>query len=243
MTRIDLNADVGEVDGDLDVLEFVTSANIACGAHAGDEGTMKASVVEAHSRGLAVGAHPGYADREHAGRRRLVLPLEEVRSLVYEQVEVLASIAGELTHVKPHGALYNQAATNHLIAAAIVIGVRDADPELRVVGLAGSVLVAAARADGLKVAEEAFADRAYNADGTLVARDTPGAVITDPLAGAARALAFASGEPIRAVDGSEILIRADTICIHGDTPGAAEMARTIRGALDQAGIQVAALDA
>jgi UPF0271 protein len=241
MTRIDLNADVGEVDGDLDVLPFVTSANIACGVHAGDEGSMKAAAAEALSLGLAVGAHPGYPDREHMGRRALLLPLDEVRNLVADQVQALATIAGELTHVKPHGALYNQAAKNPLLAAAIVIGVSEFTPKPRIVGLAGGVLLEAARAAGVPVAAEAFADRGYRPDGTLVRRGEAGAVITDPGAAAAQAVAIARREPITTSDGSQIVLTADTICIHGDTPGAPAIARAIRAALEDAGVEVKAL--
>jgi 5-oxoprolinase (ATP-hydrolysing) subunit A len=241
MRTIDLNADVGEVEGDLAVLPFVTSANIACGVHAGDEATMAEAAKLARSLGLAVGAHTGYPDREHMGRHALTLPLDEVRNLVCDQVEALAAIAGELTHVKPHGALYSQAAVNPVLAAAIAIGVRDAGPKLLVIGLAGSVLIEAARAADLPVAAEAFADRAYLGDGTLAPRGERGAVITNPAVAAAQAVAIARSKPVTAIDGTKIVVRADTICIHGDTPGAADVARAIRAALDDAGIKVAAV--
>lgn len=243
--RIDLNADVGEGGDDGPLMPLVTSVNIACGAHAGDAATMSRAVEEAGRLGLAVGAHPGYADPEHFGRRELALPEAEVERTLAEQIRALAVIAERfgvrLSHVKPHGALYNQAAVDPVLARAVASAVGTADPGLRLVGLAGSALPAAGADAGLAVAGEAFADRRYRAGGTLAPRSLPGAVIEDPETAAAQALAIARGAEIETIDGHGIALRAETLCVHGDTPGALAVARAVRRALVGAGIEIAPL--
>lgn len=249
--RIDLNADVGEAstpDGrsaEIAVLSAVTSVNIACGAHAGDLDSMHALVAAAAAAGLAIGAHPGYADREGKGRREQHLSASEIATLVREQVNLLSSVARahrvELRHVKPHGALYNQAAVDRTIATAIASGVRESSPRLRLVGLAGSELIRAAEAAGLASAAEAFADRAYRPDGTLVPRTEPHALFTDGGVVVAQALSIAIRHRVQLANGQRLDVAADTLCLHGDTPGAAELARRIREALVDAGVDVRSL--
>ena len=234
---VDLNADVGEWSGgavpDEEALLFtqITSANVACGAHAGDAGVMRATVALARTHGVAVGAHPGFADREGFGRRELPLTPAEVAPLVADQVRALARIAGEqgvrLRHVKPHGALYNMAGRNAALADAIAHAVASVDRTLVLVGLRGSQLVAAAGRAGLQAAAEVFADRAYRPDGSLVPRSEAGAVIDDEREVVARVPMLARA--------------ADTICVHSDTPGAARLAARIRAALEAEGIRVAPL--
>jgi UPF0271 protein len=248
--RVDLNADLGEATtpetraAELSVLSSVTSINIACGAHAGDLETMRVMVRAALLAGVAIGAHPGYADRDGMGRRDQHLPLGDVTQLVRSQISALAEVAAEqgtrLTHVKPHGALYNQAAGDAALPGAIAEAVRLADPALWLVGLAGSALISAGRAAGLHVAQEVFADRAYLADGTLAPRGTPGAVLSNSDEVSAQALSLVTRGEVRAIDGSVIKLAVDTICLHGDTPGAAALARLVRAALEQAGVDVRA---
>jgi UPF0271 protein len=247
--RIDLNADVGEAQtadelaAELALLNCVTSVNIACGAHAGDFESMARMAEAAKSRGVAVGAHPGYRDREGRGRRDQTLPPDAVAALVDAQVAALQSIAltvgVTVRHVKPHGALYNQAARDPALARVIATAVGSRDPSLRLVGLAGSALLTAGRAAGLPVASEAFVDRAYRQDGTLVPRSEPGAVLTDPDAAVAQALSIVHGRGVIAIDGTtRVAIDADTLCLHGDTPGALALARRVRDALESAGVLV-----
>lgn len=229
--RIDLNADVGEECGqDAALMACITSANVACGRHAGSPTTMRETVLLAVDHGVAVGAHPGFDDREHFGRRDLQLPAEQITDLVVRQVDALASIAANagarLHHVKPHGALYNIAVRDRTVADAIARGIAAVDSSLILLGLPGSELVAAGAAAGLRTAREAFADRAYRADGTLVPRTEPGAVIHDPEEVLARVVPLAQRANV------------DTICVHGDTPGAADLARRIRAALELARIDV-----
>lgn len=251
MLRIDLNCDMGE-SADVErlaaeerVMSHVTSVNVACGIHAGSPEIMRRTVCLARQHHLAVGAHPGFADVQGGGRRNLTLPLEEVENGVASQVRALAGIAARegvrLTHVKPHGALYNMAAGDRSLAEAIIRAIVATDRQLVLVGLAGSFLIEAAREAGLSAAEEAFADRAYASDGTLVPRDRPGAVIQDERAAVARALRLVREGTVRSLDGVDVPIRADTICLHGDTPGADVLARLIRSALDEAGVLVKAL--
>jgi UPF0271 protein len=249
--RIDLNADVGEAstaDGktaEMAVLSAVTSVNIACGAHAGDLDTMHELVAAAAAGGVAIGAHPGYADREGKGRREQKLSASEIATLVREQVNLLMSVARahrvEVRHVKPHGALYNQAAVDASIADAIAEGVRQASPALRLVGLARSELIRAARSAGLTAAAEAFADRAYRRDGTLVPRSESHAVLTDDAAVVAQALSIAIRRRVQLDDGHRLDVDADTICVHGDTPGAAQLARRVRESLTDAGVELRSL--
>jgi UPF0271 protein len=230
MKRIDLNADVGEGCGaDEALFELVSSANVACGWHAGDETTMRETVRQALAAGVAIGAHPSFPDRENFGRMPMTRSPEDVRADVTAQVRVLASIVeaagGRLRHVKPHGALYNQAAKDEALARAIAAAVRDFDPALALVGLAGSASIRAAREAGLRAVEEGFADRAYTAAGELVARGSPGALIDDE----ARA--------VRQVH--ELIGRGvETICLHGDAPQALAFARRIRASLEAAGLAV-----
>lgn len=245
MTRpVDLNCDLGEslsLETESAVMPFITSVNIACGLHAGGAGTMRAVVRLAKRHGVAVGAHPSWPEREHFGRREMSLPLEEVEALVWYQVGALAAIArgegAELRHVKPHGALYNQAARDAALAEAIARAVKRFSQELIVVGLAGSCLVEAARALGLRAAEEAFPDRGYDPDGALLPRGQPGAVLEDPAQVAAHAVRLAR-EGIR--KGAATLF-PDTLCLHGDSPHALQNARAVRAALEAAGIPVRGL--
>ncbi|EEG10057.1 5-oxoprolinase subunit PxpA [Pseudogulbenkiania ferrooxidans] len=242
---IDLNADLGEGCGDdAAILDCVSSANIACGWHAGDAATMRTAVQAAKARGVAVGAHPSFPDREHFGRRAMQLPPDTVYSDVLYQIGALQAIArGEgvrLTHVKPHGALYNQAARDPQLAAAIVRAVRAADPALAVVGLAGSELVRQARGAGLRALDEVFADRAYQADGSLAPRGTPGALIEDEDEALAQTLQMITEGRVTALDGSRVALRADTVCLHGDGAHAVAFARRLRRELLARGLNLRA---
>ncbi len=224
---IDLNCDLGEGGGhDAELMALVSSANIACGAHAGDAATMRATVELARQHGVAIGAHPGYADRENFGRREIAMPAAEVQTLVCEQIEALRAL-GNVTHVKPHGALYNLAARDSAVAGAVVQAVKAIDPELMLFALRGSALVRAGRAAGLRVAEEVFADRTYRPDGSLTPRTEPGAVITDEEECIVQALRLAQAG-------------ADTICLHGDGAHAVAFARRLRRELSAAGMVIRA---
>jgi len=243
---VDLNADVGEGMDDATVLPYVTSANVACGMHAGDPSVMDQTVELALSRGIRVGAHPGYPDRANFGRVTVEMAADEIENLVVYQVAALEgfvrSRGARLTHVKPHGALYHDAGEFPDVARAIAEGVRRVGTSLVLVGAAGSMLVGAGRDAGLTVAEEAFADRRYRADGTLVPRGEPDALVTDPDEAAEQAVRLAQERIVIANDGSRIEVRADTICLHGDTPGAADIARRIHERFRIAGIRIAPLD-
>jgi UPF0271 protein len=246
---VDLNADLGERDtvGALDaaMLATVTSASVACGVHAGTPAIMRATVELAASLGVAVGAHPGLPDREGMGRREMALEASQVDALVVSQVETLgelaASLGVRLQHVKPHGALYNIAARDRSVADAVAYAVRRVDPALILVGLSGSHLVEAGTQAGLRTASEVFADRAYQADGTLVPRRHAGAVLVDPDVVVARARQMIEDGVVMSVEGRPVPIVADTMCVHGDTPGAADLAARIRLALTGAGVVVRAL--
>ncbi len=248
---IDLNADVGEGQGewrmgdDASLLPLVTSANIACGAHAGDPLLMDRTVVLAHGLGVAIGAHPGYPDRDGFGRRDLAMSLDELRAAILAQVGALAAIClgrgAELRHVKLHGALYNRAAADHRLAECVVGAVRTFSTHLTIVALAGSALLDVGRGSGLPVAAEAFADRMYAADGTLRSRALPGALHGDPADVAAQAVSIARDGRVRADDGSWLAIAADTLCLHGDSPGAVANARAVRRAFEVAGLTIAPL--
>ena len=250
MPSVDLNCDIGESFGawtlgaDADVLSHVTSANIACGFHAGDPATMRKTVDLALERGVAVGAHPGLPDLAGFGRRVMEVTPGEAYEMVAYQVGALAAFAAargtRLAHVKPHGALYNMAATRAPLADAIARAVRDVDRALMLFGLAGSRLISAARSAGIVAVEEVFADRRYAADGTLVSRSEKNAVIGDTDLAVRQAVRMVREGKVTAIDGTEVRVRADTICIHGDTPGAAEHARALRAALSEAGIDVTA---
>jgi UPF0271 protein len=243
---IDLNADVGEGMDDAALLPFVTSANVACGLHAGDPGVMDATVTLALSRGVRVGAHPGYADREHFGRVSIEMPSDAVEALVLYQIAALdgfvRSRGGTLTHVKPHGALYHAGASFPDVARAIAEGVRRFRGSLVLVGPAGSMLIEAGREAELAVAEEAFADRRYMPDGSTVPRTQARALITDPDEAADQAVGLARDRTVVANDGSRIEVRADTICIHGDTPGVVAIAERIHERFRGEGIRIAPLE-
>jgi UPF0271 protein len=242
---IDLNADVGEGMDDAALLPFVTSANVACGMHAGDPSVMDETVTVALAHGVRIGAHPGYPDRASFGRAAMELPADAVENLVLYQVAALdgfvRSRGGTLTHVKPHGALYHSGAEFPDVARAIAEGVRRFRPSLVLVGAAGSMLIEAGREAELAVAEEAFADRRYLPDGSLVSRSSPGAVITDPDEAAEQAILLARDRIAVAADGSRVHVRADTLCLHGDTPGAAGIARRIHERFRAEGIRIAPL--
>ena len=253
MSQIDLNCDVGESFGaytigdDHGVLAHVTSANIACGAHAGDPGTMRTTVRLARDRGVAIGAHPGFADLAGFGRREVGATTQEIEDLVAFQIGALVGIArtegARVTHTKPHGALYNVAARDRAVADAIVRAVAGVDAGLTLFGLSGSVLLDAGREVGLRVAAEVFADRAYTADGSLMSRRETGAVLDDPQIVVERAVRMATEGTVVAADGPAVDLVADTICVHGDTPGAATLAQKLRAALEAAGVTVKAITA
>ena len=243
---VDLNADVGEgVGEDLHLIPLLTSASVACGVHAGNEETMHATVALARQHGVAVGAHPSYPDREGFGRRAMTMTGVELERCVSSQLYTLAEIANAhgapLRHVKPHGALYNTAARDAAVAEAIARAVAAFDSSLVLMGLAGSALISAGARAGLRTASEVFADRGYRADGTLVPRDEPGSVIQDVDAVVPRALAMVRDGAVSAVDGGRVPLVAETICLHGDTPGAAYLASRIRQALIDAGIELRAV--
>jgi UPF0271 protein len=249
LTSIDLNSDLGESFGrwtlgsDTELMKVITSANVACGYHAGDPGVMRATVRLARDAGVAVGAHPGLPDLAGFGRRNMAVSAEEVEDMVLYQVGALAAIAAaegvRLQHVKAHGALYNMAVKDRGLADAIVRAVRAFDAKLVLFALPGSGLEAAATALGLRVAREGFADRAYEADGSLTPRTRPGAVIHTPADVIGRAVRMARDGIVRATNGSDIPMRVDTICTHGDTPASHELTRQLRAALEADGILVA----
>jgi 5-oxoprolinase (ATP-hydrolysing) subunit A len=246
MREIDLNCDVGEGGGaDAEILAHVTSANVACGFHAGGPATMRATVALAAARGVAIGAHPGLADVDGFGRRAARPSPEETYEVVLYQIGALGAFTAaagvQLQHVKPHGTLYNLAAADARIAAAIARAVRDVDRRLVLFGLAGSRLIEAGVAEGLRTASEVFADRGYRADGTLVPRDAPGALVTDPREVVLRAVRMAREGRVTAVTGATVGVRADTLCVHGDTPGAAVLARALREALVAEGLTLRAV--
>lgn len=250
-SRMDLNCDMGELpeaiaDGTQEeLMRSITSANVACGGHAGDASTMHATIEQAMRFGVGVGAHPGYADPENFGRLELKIPPEEVADSVFEQVRALADVAVscgvQVVHVKPHGALYNQAVKNRELARAIADGVARWSREVVLVGLAGSPMLDVFREAGFVVAAEAFADRRYEPDGTLRSRKFEDALIRDPAEAARQALAMVKRGVVRASDGSEVNIAAQTICIHGDTPGATKIAAEVARTLREAGVQLSRL--
>jgi UPF0271 protein len=249
--RIDLNCDMGEVpeaiaDGTQEsLMRSITSVNIACGGHAGDERTMKTTIEQALRWKLAIGAHPGYADRANFGRVELNLPEREIADSVYEQVcrlaEIAAGCGARVVHVKPHGALYNQAVKNRGIAEAIADGVARWDKGTVLVGLAGSPMLDVFRQAGFAVAAEAFADRRYEADGTLRSRKFEDALIRNPEEAAWQALGIAERGLVIASDGSEVAVDAQTLCIHGDTPGAPAIAAAVARTLREAGVSLLSL--
>jgi UPF0271 protein len=251
MKRIDLNCDMGEIpeaisDGTQEALmASLTSVNIACGGHAGDFRTMKATVEQARRWNIDVGAHPGYPDRVNFGRLELKLPPEVIANFMFEQTRALAEVAAgcgaRVTHVKPHGALYNQAAGNRVVAQAIADGIGRWNRDVVLVGLAGSLMLDVFREAGFRVAAEAFADRRYESDGTLRSRRFEDALIRDPAEAGQQALRIAQRGTAIASGGSEVVTSAQTICIHGDTPGAPAIAAAVAKALRQAGVELTAL--
>jgi UPF0271 protein len=253
MPRIDLNCDMGESFGawrmgnDEAILDHVTSANIACGFHAGDPRTMRDTVRMALARGVAVGAHPGLPDLQGFGRRTMAITADEAYESVLYQVGALAGFVqaqgARLRFVKAHGALYNMAAKDAALADAIAAAVADFDPGLGFVGLAGSELLKAAQRRGLRAVSEVFADRSYQDDGTLTPRSRPGAMIEDVEASVAQVLGMVLEGRVRSQSGREVPVRADSLCIHGDQPGALDFVRRIRQALAQAGVEVRPIDA
>jgi len=249
--RIDLNGDVGESTSgstappDLALVPHITSANIACGFHAGDPGVMRATVEYAREHGVAVGAHPSFPDPEGFGRRELQFSPADVEDFVAYQVGALAAIAAglgvRLQHVKPHGALFNMAVRDAALADAIARGCALIDKSVIVFGLPGSEIVAAGARLGLRTACEGFADRAYQSDGALVPRHQPGAVVHDPSAVVGRALRMVCDRAVETIDGRTMPLVIDTLCVHGDTPGAVDLAARLRHAFREAGVEVKAL--
>ena len=249
--RVDLNCDMGEVpeaiaDGTQEALmRSVTSVNVACGGHAGDEQTMKRTIEQALRWKVAIGAHPGYADRENFGRLELKLPPKEIANSVFEQVCALAEVAercvARIGHVKPHGALYNQAVHSRELAEAIAEGVARWRRDVVMVGLAGSPMLDVFRKAGFVVAAEAFADRRYEPDGTLRSRKFEDALIRDPAEAARQALGIVERGVVIACEGTEVSVDAQTLCIHGDTPGAPEIAATVARRLREAGVTLGPL--
>ncbi len=250
MTRktLDMNCDMGESLGawkmgdDEGVLPFVTSANIACGFHGGDPATLRKTVAAALTQGVALGAHPGLDDLKGFGRRNIPISAQEAYDIVVYQIGAAAAVAASqgarLHHVKAHGALYNMAAGRAELADAICRAVRDVDSSLVFYGLAGSELVRAAEAVGLVAAQEVFADRTYQANGALTPRGQPGAVITDLQTSIDQVLRMVQEGKVRAQDGTDVPVRADTLCIHGDQPGAVSFAQGLRQALTDAGVEI-----
>ena len=243
--RVDLNADLGEGAGhDHELFELITSANIACGFHAGDAESMRESIDLAQAHGVAIGAHPSLFDRENFGRKELLVSAEDVEEGVKYQLGVFAAIAESAgvrpNHVKAHGALYNMAARDRALADGIARAVAATDSRLILFALPNSELAAAAAAHELRIAREVFADRNYMPDGSLVPRSRPDALLHDASEAATRVLRMLREKVVRSVDGTDVPITADTICVHGDTPGAVDFARELRRRLELEGVTIAA---
>ena len=251
MPSIDLNCDLGESFGaytigmDSAVIPFITSANVACGYHAGDPLIMQKTVAACKQHGVHIGAHPGYPDLVGFGRRNLAATPAEVKAYIQYQVGALSAFctaAGvPLCHVKPHGAMYNMAAKDEALARAVCEGILEVNPKLTLLALSGSAMVRAAHETGLPVKNEVFADRGYQADGTLVPRSRPGAMITDEDEAIARVIRMAKEGVVRSVDGVDVPLTADSVCVHGDGEKALAFVQRIRAALTDAGIEVKAL--
>ena len=244
--RIDLNCDMGEgIGDDEELFPRITSANIACGFHAGDPTIMRASVRAAVKHGVAIGAHPGLPDRENFGRIARPVTPDEAYGMVLYQIGALQAIAraekGEVVHVKPHGALYNMAAVDAELADGIARAVVAADRRMVLVGLSGSELIRAGERAGLPTGSEVFADRAYLSDGTLAPRDQPGAMITDIDAVVHQSVRLAVEQRVKTLDGKDLIVRAETICVHGDGPDALQFVKAIRKALKAAGVVIIGL--
>jgi len=248
---VDLNSDVGESFGtyklglDEEVLKYVSSANIACGWHAGDPMVMRRTVESAKQYGVGMGAHTGFPDLLGFGRRNMVVTPDEAKQYTIYQLGALYAFVKAtgcgMQHVKPHGAMYNMAAKDSKLAKGIIEGIWEVDKELIVLGLAGSEMVNAAKEKGLKVANEVFADRAYNQDGTLVARSLPGSMIHDKNLAITRVVRMVTEGKVTAITGEDISIQADSICVHGDNPEAVEFVKSIREALMKAEVGVKGL--
>lgn len=244
LRQIDLNADLGEGEAtDAALLDIVSSCNVACGGHAGDMASMLATITAAAARGVAVGAHPSYPDREGFGRCSGFMDAASLEPALEGQLAVLLEVAADagisIGHVKPHGALYNDAARNRTLADAIARVMRSIDVDWKLVGPPSSELERAAGRAGLGYVAEGFVDRAYQADGSLLPRSEPGAVYTDPEAAARQATSIAADERVTAANGDIVLLRVATLCIHGDTPGAVASAEAVRAALERAGVRIA----
>jgi UPF0271 protein len=246
--RIDINSDMGESFGaytighDRGLMQSITSANVAAGFHAGDPSVLRETIRLAKQHGVAVGAHPGFPDLVGFGRRELNADPRETEDMVLYQIAAVAGVARAegvaLQHVKPHGALFNMAVRSRELADAIARAVAAFDRALILFGLPGSEILEAGRAAGLRVTAEVFADRAYEPDGTLASRRKPGSVIHDPDAVVARAVRMVTDRSVVATDGSLVRLEADTICVHGDTPGSDALAATIRSGFEKAGVRV-----
>ena len=251
MYQVDMNSDLGESFGaytiglDSEVIQFVSSVNVACGYHAGDPLVMDKTVAAAKAAGVAVGAHPGYPDLMGFGRRNMNCSPKEVKAYVQYQLGALLAFTAahgvKLQHCKPHGALYNMAGKDPELAAAIAEAVVSVDQDIILLGLAGSKMLEAGRQVGLRVASEVFADRAYQADGSLVPRGKPGAVIHDKDEAIARTVRMVTEGKVTAITGEEVSIQADSICVHGDNPSALDFVRRIRSSLEAAGVAVRAM--
>lgn len=248
MVKVDLNCDLGESFGaykigmDEDVLQYISSANVACGWHAGDSMVMEKTVALAKKNGVAVGAHPGFPDLVGFGRRNLNASPTEVKTYIKYQLGALQAFAKtegiKLQHVKPHGALYNMAAKDAKLAMAIAEAIKEVDDDLILMGLANSEMIKAGEALGLKVANEVFADRAYNDDGTLVARSLPGAVIHDKELAIKRVIRMVKESKVESINGKDVDINVQTICIHGDNPEALVFSKNIKEALIKEGVEI-----
>ncbi len=250
--KVDINSDLGEsfgnytIGNDAEVMKYISSANIACGFHAGDPVVIEKTIKLALENNVAIGAHPGYPDLMGFGRRSMNLNPKEIKSYVLYQIGALKSmteaLGGKLQHVKAHGALYNDASANKIIATAIAEAVYLIDPELIFMGLAKSEMLDSAKKVGLRTASEVFADRAYIKSGTLVSRALPGAVIHDTNICNQRVLRMIKEHCVTGIDGSEIQIEAESICIHGDNPSAIEMAKSLKQHLEKNGIKIQSLN-
>lgn len=251
MNKIDLNCDLGESFGnyklglDEEVIKYISSANIACGYHASDPLVMSQSVKSAKENGVAVGAHPGFPDLMGFGRRNMSVQPNEAKAYVQYQVGALSAFCRangvKLCHVKPHGALYNMAGKDYALSKAICEGIYEIDPDIILLGLSGSQMLKAAADTGLRCAMEVFADRAYEEDGSLVARTKPGAVITDENESISRVIGMVKNGTVTAITGKEIPIQAQSVCVHGDGVKALEFVKKIKAALENEGIEIAPL--
>lgn len=251
MLKVDLNCDMGESFGnyicgsDDEVVPFITSANVACGFHASDPLVMQKTVAMCKKNNVSVGAHPGFPDLVGFGRRKMQVSPAELKAMVMYQIGALQAFClangVSLAHVKPHGAMYNMAGKDEKMAMAICEGIYAVNPKLILLGLAGSKLLTAAKKTGLRIAQEVFADRAYEEDGSLVARNKAGAMITDETEAIARVISMIKMQRVQAITGKEIAVKADSICLHGDSPKAVLFAQKIRSALQNEGIKIAAM--